>query len=52
MILIEWKGVHSYPHGSVPFSVPDLEKVSQMVGQLFSNGNHISISNTQPTTRK
>ena len=30
MILMEWKGVHPYPNGSIPFPLPGLEKVRKV----------------------
>ena len=34
MIIMEWRDVHPEPHGSIRFSVPDLEKVSQMIDRV------------------
>ena len=41
---MEWRDAHPEPHGSIRFSVPDLEKVSQMVdrsGSYFDINNYI-----------
>ena len=46
MIIMEWGDVHPEPHGSIRFSVPDLEKVSLMVdrsGSYFDINNYISV---------